>query len=122
VICSAAEGELTKHVQLEGGMGALLWDGSASELETTTVVHTEDGLTAYNLSLSQLGNTSTYEIAEEKLARTGRKPVVMLDRSKTAFPSSSGSMARVSSEDLEDLETMVSLFRTQSWKSSSAAA
>lgn len=103
-------------------MGALLWDGSASELETTTVVHTEDGLTAYNLSLSQLGNTSTYEIAEEKLARTGRKPVVMLDRSKTAFPSSSGSMARVSSEDLEDLETMVSLFRTQSWKSSSAAA
>jgi predicted ATPase len=88
LISASAKGRLAKHVQREGGMGALVWDGKAESIDMsithgvlTDQQRTYSGL-EYHLSLARLGTTAQYAIEEESAVssesredlRTARDP------------------------------------------------
>ncbi len=71
----AARGGLGRHIQQDGGMDAIVWDGRADNVRlkakmTPQPPYTDparDALT-YELSLARLGTTSAYRIEHELLA------------------------------------------------------
>jgi predicted ATPase len=75
VLSEGARGGLGKHVQREGGMGPLVWDGRVERIRVRTkmsplppyIDEVQDALT-YGLTLDRLGMTSAYVIAHEILA------------------------------------------------------
>ena len=86
LISIASKGQLGKHIQKSGGMGALLWDGMADgikfNVETSPVgdetSHEDDSLN-YEMDLRHLGKGSAYQINHELLAnyhwvKTGEHP------------------------------------------------
>ena len=71
----AARGHLSDAIQREGGMGSVLWDGSAPKLEFVVEagpIEIADGPTdlnyTYELVLARLGSSSTYQIESELLS------------------------------------------------------
>ena len=71
---ASADKRLAKHVQSEGGMGAMLWDGKADKISIqmkTTTIHAglempDKGLT-YELTFSRVGLTGSCHIDHELL-------------------------------------------------------
>jgi predicted ATPase len=75
LLALSAQGQLGKTIQSMGGMEPLLWDGAVDRLHF--VLHTEPigdakGPEQYQLELVRLGNGSSYKIAAELLANTGK--------------------------------------------------
>jgi predicted ATPase len=74
MISVASRGGLGKHIQQEGGMEPLLWDGQVDQVKltvkTTPADHTRDSerdALTYQLFLSRIGRTSDYRIEFEQL-------------------------------------------------------
>ena len=76
---AAAQGRLSKYIIREGGMGAIVWDGSAEEIRIRLEVSHEEpkGTTLiYELILARLWKTASYKIVQEDLSvkdREGKK-------------------------------------------------
>ena len=74
MLSHAANGRLGEHVQREGGMEPILWDGRAekirTKLKTSPILpyhdESKDSYT-YDLTLARLGNSSAYRIGYEVL-------------------------------------------------------
>lgn len=62
-LVASAQGRLGRHIQREGGMNAVLWEGSAPELK----FHLLTENTGYLLRLVRLGASSDYTLEEERL-------------------------------------------------------
>ena len=70
LISAAAQGKLGRSVQSAGGIGALVWDGRAKNISfqvTTSPPIGFDAAFAYQVELSQLGNSNAYQIGGEVL-------------------------------------------------------
>lgn len=94
LINASADKRLAKHVQAEGGMQPMIWDGEAKQiaitLKTSPVELEHSSIKrnlTYKLDLERLGKTSSYRIGIEQLAsydRDGKKqrsePVKILER------------------------------------------
>src|SRR5438067_6245750 len=63
-----AKGDLGKYIQSLGGMGAIVWDGQARDIN---FVLKSDGESPnhYELQLSRLGQTSNYVVSRELLTQ-----------------------------------------------------
>lgn len=94
LLAVAANGGLGAHIQREGGMGSISWDGKTDNirfrLETSPVEEgrsiERDSLT-YELELSRIGKTAAYSLNKELLANYYRvrhegqaQPFKLLDR------------------------------------------
>lgn len=79
LISNSARGNLSKYIQREGGMEALIWDGRATEIsvkiDTTPFEKSRsvewDSL-SYELNLIRVGNTGYYDFAYEMLGNYRR--------------------------------------------------
>lgn len=93
-LTAAAQGRLGKHIQQEGGMEPLVWDGQADRIRFRAKMsplapytdYVKDALT-YELSLARLGKSSAYRIDKEVLANFHqvdvgemREPYKLLER------------------------------------------
>lgn len=69
LLVASAGGRLGRAVQREGGMGALAWEGEASELSfhLMTASEPDDPATGYRLRVVRLGASSGFRIDEERL-------------------------------------------------------
>lgn len=84
LISISAQGQLGKHIQREGGMDAIVWDGSDYEIRfrLTATPHKEDKdpdkhSQAYELKLDRIGESSRYIVDYELLdeyARVDKNP------------------------------------------------
>ncbi len=94
ILSKAAQGGLGQHIQREGGMEALVWDGQADRIllrirmSPLAPYHDEvkDSLT-YEAAISRLGKTSVYRIEREILGNfykvetgTMQEPFKLLER------------------------------------------
>jgi predicted ATPase len=93
MLSAAARGRLGRHIQQEGGMEPLVWDGQADRIRINAVTtplppYTDpvtDALT-YKLDLARLGASSSYRIDNEVLGNfcrveTGAQgPYILLER------------------------------------------
>lgn len=79
-LVASAQGRLGRYVQREGGMGAVAWEGTASELKFHLITTEEPtpgrpAAEGYLLRLVRLGASSGYTIDEERLyLRHGEDP------------------------------------------------
>ncbi len=94
LVSIASKGQLGKHIQKAGGMGALLWDGVTDgikfNLETSPVggkTNLKDDSLNYEMGLRRLGKANAYQVNYELLAnyrrvRTGEhsEPFKLLER------------------------------------------
>lgn len=78
-LSAAARGELGRYVQQEGGIAPILWDGQVRQFSLRARMspfppYTDESRHAltYELRLEQLGTSSAYRIAEERLANYSR--------------------------------------------------
>ena len=78
-LCAAARGALGRHIQQEGGMEPIVWDGQAKRVRISAKMTPlppysdpqTDALT-YKLDLGRIGNSSTYRIDDEVLGNYHR--------------------------------------------------
>ena len=94
LLVAAAKGHLAKHIQREGGMEPVVWDGQTDHVQIRAkmsplppyVDEEKDSLT-YDLTLQRLGSTSAYQIGHELLGNFSRvesgempDPFMLLER------------------------------------------
>ena len=86
MIGQAAQGRLGRHVQQEGGMDALVWDGQAEavavRVKMTPIPPYNDvarDALSYELRLRRLGTLSSYRIERELLANQLQMPLLQRD-------------------------------------------
>ncbi len=71
MISAAAQGRLSRHVQDEGGMGAIVWDGQVTDVKwqikeaPTSSVALQDFVRSYSVYLLRLGLSGSYKVWEE---------------------------------------------------------
>ena len=76
MISAAAQGRLSRHVQDEGGMGAIVWDGQVTDVKwqikeaPTSSVALQDFVRSYSVYLLRLGLSGSYKVWEESLVTT----------------------------------------------------
>jgi len=125
MISVSAKGQLGKHVQRLGGIGPLLWDGSADRIEFTIEISPEeptrdleeDSLT-YEANIVRVGDGSSFRIDRELLGnyykvRTGerKEPFKFLERStwrSVVFDENERSFAALEGS-IQEEETLLSL-------------
>jgi len=124
IAVSASRG-LGKHVQREGGMGSLAWDGTSQEIRIrikTSPLNPdlpfERGSLTYLMAMARLGGTSAYRIEHEllgnyRLVETGEKdePFKLLERDPqhaVIFDEQEKSLT-APEESIDDEETLLSI-------------
>jgi len=88
LLAVAARGGLGKHIQREGGMGAIVWDGRTPAIRFRAASSPRDlenetpsEFLTYNLDLLWLGQTSFYAILHEWLGKVESETIsTMLER------------------------------------------
>ncbi|MBV9852728.1 MAG: AAA family ATPase [Armatimonadetes bacterium] len=68
LISASAEGRLSKHILAAGGMGSLVWDGEASDINWTVAClgrPIPSYRLIYRVNLMRTGLSSSYEVREE---------------------------------------------------------
>lgn len=88
-ISISAKGKLGKHIQSQGGMESLVWDGTTLSIGFVLETEAENTLApeSYSLELSRLGFGNTYKIVKESLInsyklrlKTEKNPFKFLER------------------------------------------
>ncbi len=86
LLAVSARGGLAKYIQREGGMGPLVWDGTADSIRISTKFSPLDPTKdaqfchTYQLELSRLGNTSAYRIGSELLGNFSKVEAGLKDQ------------------------------------------
>ena len=128
LISVSAQGGLGKHVQSQGGISPLLWDGQATEiswkLETTSIeaqikrrAEQTNGCFTYMAAITRIGNSSAYRIERELMTSPGPikptdeiQPNILLERkghqARACYEGGNGFAS--SKEPLSDEETLLS--------------
>ena len=125
LLTTAGKEGLGKHIQREGGIAPLLWDGRANGLHFRTKMspadpsrdETRDSLT-YDLTLDRIGQSSSYRVGSELLGNyhkveTGERsqPFKMLERvpqRAVIFDENERALVTIS-ERLDEEETLLSV-------------
>ncbi len=107
----SARGGLGRHVEAEGGMAPLVWDGTVDSigLELKLIGSPAGARWRYYLELSRIGRTSAYRVERELLrAGLGKSP---LERKKqrAAVLDDSGHKLVVPEESVVEDETVLSM-------------
>jgi predicted ATPase len=71
LISASAEGNLSEYIRISGGIKELLWDGDADNIKfnfDATMPNLQSNSLTYELTLTQVGNTSLYRVEHELLA------------------------------------------------------
>lgn len=79
LISASAGNQLSKYIQAAGGMGAIVWDGSAPSINVDLKLSSPD--ISYEFEMARLGFTNSYFISKEILTvaqcENDQEPVVI---------------------------------------------
>lgn len=112
MISAAAQGRLSRYVQDEGGIGAILWDGETDTINTYLhILLPEDVAEAqvnYGFELQRQGKSSAYQVAKELLEAGRGGPEYLISFADHGSVTQEGQKLVVS-KDGHEKETLLSI-------------
>lgn len=107
----SARGGLGKHIQAEGGMAPLVWDGAVGSiaLEVTFIASPARKRWRYQLELARIGKTTAYRVERELLGDFQRKKALEREKQRAAVLNDSEHKLVVPEESVAEDETLLSM-------------